>query len=348
MKQPPGTSVSHMLKQGSYVISQKFVACPPGLMMILIIPSVAENCHFKADPLTRRGRERFKIRTDILQVQKMADDKTVAYKYAYGASYLVLGLLGIVANLVESICIHRQKHKTTFKAIVASLNIADGISSALFATIGIGIILFTKGVSDFQLVHYAVIGLNFSVLASLTHVLLSVIHRAVAAFHKEKLAENWVVFALFFVFVWGSACLYGVLSVVIIKTFIRLNSIIIVVYATVTVLVYVPILCKRSQICATNEDQDIENRRMRRSKALTHSVLLTACAFACYLPFAITNLTLNVGNIFGAICDLLIATNPLLDALVYFYINRKEKQMGMKENEIERASSEPLVSITSI
>ena len=276
----------------------------------------------------------------------MAAEHTPTYRYAYGISYLSVGLLGTVANIMESISIYRRSPKTSFDAIVASLSIADGISGVLFMIIGVGIILHTGEISDFQVVRYAVIGLNFSVLASLNHVLLSVMHRAVAAFNKEHLIENWMMFAAFFTLVWGSACLYGVMSVLVITAFIKVNSVIIVAYTGVTILLYAPILYKRRrrQACSALEGEEVVARRSMRGNELTHSVLLTLCSFASYLPFGISILASHRGAAVGTICDMLIALNPLMDALIYSYVNRKGKETGI----IEKEASKPLVTITPI
>jgi len=268
----------------------------------------------------------------------MAEGNQLSYIYmSYGTSYVVLGVLGLVANIVETTVIHRKSRKTSFGAIVASLSIADGISGIFFVMAGIGTISNTYGVAS-----YGVIGMNFSVVASLNHVVLSVIYGAIAAFKKEQVAENWIVFGLLFTLVWGSACLYGIISVLVLKDFIVANSKIVVVYTAVSLLLYIATLHKQLQAAADQKANQPDTRCAQGSKMLLHSVLLTACSFLCYLPFAIYVLTRNRGKVVGIICDLMVALNPSLDALIYFYVSRKEK------TELAQQSSEPVVSITHV
>ena len=258
----------------------------------------------------------------------------------YGACCLVTGVLGIAANLVEMVNIYRRNRKTSFDAIVASLSIADTISGILFAIIGIGGILCTSGIVAFSLVKYAVIGLNFSVMASLNHVLVIVIQRVISAFAKESIAANRILVAFFFLAVWGSATLYGILSLLVIKDFITLNSIIIVAYTAATTLSYVPIFYRERQKCSSPE----ASAETQNNKALLHSILLTLCCFACYFPFALNNLVLKRGFIVGSICDILIAINPSIDALIYFYVNRGEP----KKKVIDKTSSEHLLAMNHV
>ena len=267
----------------------------------------------------------------------MAEGNQMPYRYEYGTSYLVLGVLGLVVNIVETTVIHRRSRKTSFGAIVASLSIADGISGIFFAMAGIGTIS-----NAHEITAYGVIGMNFSVVASLNHVVLSVIYGAIVAFKKERVAENWIVFGLLFTLVWGSACLYGIVSVLALKDFIVFNSQIVVAYTAVTLLLYVATFHKQLQASADQKNNQSDTRCAQGSKMLLHSVLLTACSFICYLPFAIYVLTRNGGRIVGIVCDLMVALNPLLDALIYFCVSRKEK------TELAYQSSEPVVSITHV
>lgn len=262
---------------------------------------------------------------------------------AYGSCYLIAGMLGLLVNIVETVKIRRNKRKMGFDNLVASLSIADGISGILFSIIGIGIILLTSGVGDLRLVHYSVMGLNFSVLASLNHVLVIVLQQTFAAFSHGIPAENRLIERLSFVFIWVTAFLYGILSVLVIENFISLNSIIIIVYNAVTMLLYAPIFCKESQRCADMHDDEghVVNEVIKRP--LLHSVLLTVCSFGCFLPFAINNLILKSGISVGITCDVLVAINPIVDALIYFYVNKQQrKRKKMMEH------SKPLVAVTHI
>lgn len=268
-----------------------------------------------------------------------------SFKFAYGSCYLIVGLLGLLANVAVVTKVRGGKRMKSFDSIVLSLSIADGMSGILFVVIGIGIILVTSGIVDFRMVQYAVLGLNFSVLASLNHVVIIVLRNFASAFAHQRSSGTAVVHTLGLAFVWMSACLYGLLSVLVVKNILTLNSIIIVLYNAMSVSLHVVVFCKDGQRCADTEGAKDPARQEQNKKELLHSVLLNMCSVACFFPFGINNLVLKSGLVLGTLCDMLVAANPIADAAVYYYVNRKEKKTMAVE---VKASAEPLVGMSRV
>ena len=269
----------------------------------------------------------------------MAANSSIEFKYTYGACYLVAGVIGILLNIKETSCLLRKSVKRrAFDNTVMSLSIADLVSGIFFSLIGLGVILFTSNLSDFRLVQYAVIGLNFSVMASLNHVLLIALQRSFAALIPNRLsqAEKSFYLTIVLVLVWVLAGIYGILSFKVINDFIRVNSYVIIIYSTLSMLMFGPVLCKANQECLTVHGEGHGNVCLCGRRVMVHSILVTLGLFVCFFPFAVNNLMLTHNVIRGAFCDVLVAVNPIIDSMVYFYVNRrKDGKMRLEDANLD-------------
>ena len=230
-------------------------------------------------------------------------------------------MAGFLANIAQiSYMLAKGRRKTKFDITLLSLSVADAFSALFVSCYGLFLVAFHKLFAVVN-VRFLDIGLNICITASMTHMILIATQRLIGAVFPLK-AQRIITTSRLYIsllVVWGLPCLYGILSYFFMtqSQTIRTNAILAIVSCLFLIIQYSIISFR-----VTRYNVVLQRRPQNRS-ILVHSFLVTMAFFISFAMFAITEMvsqttTLTLHIIIG---DLLVATNPLLDTLVYFTIH---------------------------
>ena len=240
----------------------------------------------------------------------------------------VLGSLGIIANILQiAYCIIKKKYHSPFDRSVLSLSVADIISGLFFAVYGlVSSLLLLKNqnlIAIAKFTQYISIGINFSVIASFNHIIFIAAQRLLVVMFplRIRVLFDGQRFNILLVLTWFLAAVYCVLSAaVFMSEYLKVNSYMIMISGIILVLLYAVLSYQTRKRDHILQDSVHVGTRVQNRTILLHAILVTAVFLVCFYPFAITYLYIVHGFVTAVICDLLITINPLLDAIIYFYI----------------------------
>lgn len=243
-----------------------------------------------------------------------------------GSLRITLACLGLVANLLQTVfCITRKRYRTNFDMSLMSMSIADIISCVIFALFGMAEIMYSLPFAKVMTV-----SLNFTVITMFTHIIFIAVQRLLAVIYPLRI--KWILrrsrFYILLTFTWVTACGYGLISVLAIVDYVRVNSYMILVCGSAIIALYTGIsYTTRKESKNLQKTGQIHNRR-RNSTVLLHSFLVTMNFITCFFPFAIVYLFVTPERFSSLVIDMLVTLNPLLDSVTYFYMRhctRKQK-----------------------
>ena len=266
-----------------------------------------------------------------------------------GSMRLVIGILGLIANVFQAAyCKIMKKHKTDFEMSLISLCLADIFTS--LTLIGLGSVEIT-----FKLkVYYFVMNilLNSFGITMFIHTILIAAQRLIAVVYplRVKIILSKRRFYVLLALTWILGCTYGIGIAFAVKTFIRVNCYVIFVSSIALMTLYAGISFKTYRKDKVSRHLTRREDRRRSRAVLLHSFLVTTAFIICFVPFAIHYLFIeNLKPIF-ILFDLLVSINPLLDAVVYFYIKHCRRNKGLTAEVICNTTAFPVTNsnVTSV
>ena len=252
----------------------------------------------------------------VYQNVKMAI-QTVIYIYA------ALGLLGLLANIAQivSMVITDRRH-SIFEISLLSLCCADMLSALTMSAYGLYITAFKRQVT-LSNIKYLDVGLNTTITVALMTMNLIAMQRLLATVYPLKFKVKFTrrKLVLILAVTWVVPFLYGIIGTLFINKnqMLQINSVITLSTCILLILQYGIIYYFLKSRSTTTR-----NRASTRS-VLFHSVLISASFVFSFTPFSIhiflspllkKELDLTLGAVFNA----LVATNPFLDTVVYFFV----------------------------
>ena len=256
-------------------------------------------------------------------------------------SFIAVGFMIIVANLVEVICVVRKKNKTTFEKLLLSLALSDLL---------VGVIITVYKTLDFVLdrkpwLNEGVTGFVFilSSVFSLLNLLAITIDRFLAIRFPIKhrvlvtpRRANAVV-----ILVWVSTCLVAVgISFTLILEVPYANQYVITILAigiiSIGIIINVIYFCilrflltRQVSVTARPEDVKVLQRILKLFRGpqkaertvLLSSIIVVFTFIICTFPFAIEYLRVRDGEDLSFASKMLIVLNSLLNPFVYFFNN---------------------------
>ena len=256
----------------------------------------------------------------------------ISMYHILGSMRLVLATLGLMANSFQgTYCIIKKKYKTNFEKSLISLCFADIFTSLALIGLGCAEVSFKLGLYYFAM--------NILVSSSATtmfnHTILIAAQRLIAVVYplRVKIIISKRRFYVLLALTWILSCIFGIVLALAVEKFVRVNCYMVFVSSIELIIFYAGISYttyrkdKGSRQLTRHED-------MSRSRAvLLHSILVTSAFIICFVPFAIYYLfffkTLKPISI---LFELLVSINPLLDAIIYFYMKHCQRN---KEPKVE-------------
>ena len=237
-----------------------------------------------------------------------------------GSMRLVFGILGLIANVFQAAyCKIMKKYKTDFEKSLISLCLADIFTSLTLISLGCAEITFKLKVYYFVMN----ILLNSFAVTMFIHTILIAAQRLIAVVYplRVKIILSKRRFNVLLALTWILGCTYGIGTVFAVEEFVQVICYVIfasciALVTSYAVLSYTTYRKNKGSQCLTHHGDRIRSRAV-----LFHSLLVTSAFIICFVPFAIHYLFLpkTLKPIF-ILLDLLVSINPLLDAIVYFYM----------------------------
>ena len=245
-----------------------------------------------------------------------------------GSIRLVIGILGLMANVFQAAyCTIMKKYNTDFEKSLISLCLADIFTSLTLIGLGCVEIAFKLKVYYFAMN----ILLNCFAIIMFNHTILIAAQRLIAVVYplRVKIILNKRRFYVLLALTWILGCTYGIGIVFAVKNFIQVNCYVVFVSGIALITLY-------AGLSYTTHRQDKGSRhlthredRSRSWAVLLHSFLVTSAFIICFFPFAIHYLFfLKTLKPIFILFDLLVSINPLLDAMVYFYMKHCRRNKG--------------------
>ena len=259
----------------------------------------------------------------------MAIPRILMYRIL-GYTRLALAILGLMANSFQATyCIMKKKYNTNFEKSLISLCFADIFTS--LTLIGLGCVEVS-----FKLdLHYFVMNilLTCSTTTMFNHTILIAAQRLIAVVYplRVKIIMSKRRLHVLLSLTWVLGCTYGIGLVFGVEKFVRVNCYMIFVSSIELIILYSGIAYttyqknKGSQALTHHED------RSRSGAVLLHSFLVTTAFIICFVPFSVHYLfVLKKLKPTFILFDLLVSMNPLVDAIVYFYMKHCRRKQGPK------------------
>ena len=256
-------------------------------------------------------------------------------------SFIAVGFMIIVANLVEIICIVRKKDKTTFEKLLLSLALSDllvGVITTVYKTLDL-----VLGQKPWLLDKMTVVVFTLSTIFSLQNLLAITIDRFLAIRFpiKHRILVTPRRINAMIIFIWLLSLLVGVGLDLILLIVVRSGYDIVMASSTggiiaIGTIINVIYLCiikflftRPEKVTARPEDgkvlQRIQNLFRGPQKAeravLLSSVVVVATFIICTFPFAIEYLRFRNAESLTFASKMLIVLNSLLNPFVYFFNN---------------------------
>ena len=235
-----------------------------------------------------------------------------------GSLRITLACLGLAANMIQTVvCIARRRYRTNFDISLISLSIADIISCVIFTLFGIAEIVYSHPFAKVMTK-----ALDFAVITMFTHIIFIAVQRLLAVIYPLRI--NWLLrrsrFYFLLAFTWVTACFYGLISDLVNVDHMRVNSYTILVSGSALIALYTGISYTTTRNGRSLQNAGQVHNRRRNSTVLLHSFLVTMNFVTCFFPFAIVYLFVTPERISSLVIDMLVALNPLLDSVAYFYM----------------------------
>ena len=243
--------------------------------------------------------------------------QTVMYIYA------AIGLLGLLANITQIISmVMTNRRHSVFEISLLSLCFADMLSALTMSTYGLYITAF-KRKATLSNVRYLDIGLNTTITVALMTMNLIAMQRLLATVYpfkfKIKFTRRKLVGIL--AVTWVLPFLYGIIGTLLMdrNKMLQINAVITLSTCVLLILQYGTIYHFLRSRSTT-----IGNRASTRS-VLFHAVLISAAFVFSFTPFSILTfisplLNKELDSTLGAVFAAVVATNPFLDTVVYFFV----------------------------
>ena len=256
-------------------------------------------------------------------------------------SFIAVGLVIIVVNLVETVCILRKKSKNTFEKMLLSLAFSDllvGITTTVYKTID-----YVVGKALWLEENVATIVFILSSTFSLQNLLAITIDRFLAIRFpiKHRVLVTQRRTNALIIFIWVATCLVGVgINLILVlgvpsgdDYVITTSAIVIIFIGAIINIIYfcmIRFLLTRQVAVAARPKDGKELQRMqelfRGPQKAERTVLLSSFIVAvtfiiCMLPFAIECLIFRDAKTSTFASKMLIVLNSLLNPFVYFFNN---------------------------
>ena len=266
-------------------------------------------------------------------------------------SFIAVGLMIIVANLVEITCIVRKRNKTTFEKLLLSLALSDllfGTIITVYKTLD-----FALGRKPWLDERVTTIVFLLSSVFSLLNLLAITIDRFLAIRFpiKHRILVTPRRTNVLIISIWASTSLVGVGSNLILvlrvpageKYAITTSAIGILSIGTIINAIYFCIiryLLTREVIATARPEDGKILQRIRElfrgpqkveRAVLLSSVIVSVTFIICTFPFAIEYLILGDGEELSFGSKMLIILNSLLNPFVYFFNNFLRKSCTKRE-----------------
>ena len=248
--------------------------------------------------------------------------------------YSAIGVVSLLANITQiiSMVIKKRTH-TVFEISLLSLCIADMLSALTMSAYGLYIAAF-KNLISLSNMKYLDIGLNTTITIALTTLNVIAVQRLLDVFpnkFKTKLARH--IFHCILAATWVVPILYGIIGTLLIRRdkMLQINAVITLLTCAHLILQHgIIYYFMKSRPAGTTT----HNRESTRS-FLIHSALLSIAFICCFAPLSILIflerfIKRDTVSILFDVSSALIATNPFIDATIYFFVyNYRLRRIGV-------------------
>ena len=256
-------------------------------------------------------------------------------------SFLAVGLMIMVVNLVEIICIVRKKNRTTFEKLLLSLALSDLLVGAI--TIVYKTLDFVLGQRSWLIEEVTAVVLTLSSIFSSQNLLAITIDRFLAI--RFPIKHRILVTArrtnVLIIFTWVLSCFVGIgidlILVVLVPSggdyIMTASTVGIISIGAIVSIIYVCIIrflfTRQVAVAARPEDGKVFQKiqaifrgpQKTERTVLLSSVIVTATFIICTFPFAIEYLRYRNAETLTFASKMLIILNSLLNPFVYFFNN---------------------------
>ena len=256
-------------------------------------------------------------------------------------SFIAVGVMIIVVNFIEVICILRKNNKTTFEKLLLSLALSDllvGAITTVYKTLD-----FVLGQRSWLIEEVTAVVLTLSSIFSSQNLLAITIDRFLAI--RFPIKHRILVTArrtnVLIIFTWVLSCIVGIgidlILVVLVPSggdyIMTASTVAIISIGAIVSIIYVCIIrflfTRQVAVAARPEDgkvfQKIQAifRELQKTErtVLLSSVIVTATFIICTFPFAIEYLRYRNAETLTFASKMLIILNSLLNPFVYFFNN---------------------------
>lgn len=270
---------------------------------------------------------------------------------AFGIAFIICGILGLIANIAQSVLLYRKrKNKSLFDLSLSSLCVADITVSLGFIAFGLANVLIlskpltVESVKTYRIVSVFFSGvINYSLFCSLFHVLFIALQRFMVVFFplKFKVMATKTRCIILLVVVWvvsGGFMSLGHLKKS--RVISRFYGYFIFVLGGLLVFIYIAIcyrVFKSAKVRLSTKRDEASSQRLA-----VHAVAVTSIFIVCNFPYASLQLRGIVPFTFSWSLRVLLALNPLLDSVVYFFAvycrNRKHLDAAPTSNTRQTAN----------
>ncbi len=245
--------------------------------------------------------------------------------YAY--ILILIGLLGVVVNIVQLILSCRDKNQriSAFGVALLSLNIADFLAAMILFIEGALLYIHAVMKINFPLTHWievAIAALVFLYTSSFTHVVWIAIQRLVAVVFPLRVKQIFLISRCYvmLVSIWVISVVPAFVSQINIKLAASL-LVFIAITTGISLIVFYSVICfKTMNRNIANDAGGVLQKRRQKSEreVLLYSLAITAVFIICNFPVSITILLELPLNSFTIACDILYCLSPFLNSLLYF------------------------------
>lgn len=232
---------------------------------------------------------------------------------------IIFGTLGLAANVVQFVTtVKMKKDLKPFDVTVISLNIADAMSSLLFALYGLARILFIYGIIGNGLFAFLAIGINFSIVASFNHIIFIALQRMFAVIFPLSIRSIITNrrFNACLALMWLTAIAYAVTCTFKAVDFLAVNSYTILLSGLVLIGLYSLVCIKTMR--KSRPRLSIHGNRAQGHGVLLHSIFISLGFVVCFFPFAINYLFVTYNFVSVLVADVLVMLNTFVNVMVYF------------------------------
>ena len=251
-------------------------------------------------------------------------DKLIAFSIAF----VICGALGLIANIAQSVLLYRKrKNKSLFDLSLSSLCAADIIVSLAFIAFGLAhILILSKPLTSESVKVYKIVSvifsgaINYSLFCSLFHVVFIALQRLMVVFFPLKFkvmatkARCIISLAAVWVFSGGFLSLGHLKKSRAISEFygyfiIALGGLLVIIYIAICYRVF-----KSAKVRLAPKRDETSSQRLA-----VHAVAVTTIFIVCNFPYASLQLRGIVPFTYSWSLRVILALNPLLDSVVYFF-----------------------------